>query len=118
MTSICDFGSLPNRTSLRECLLDSISTARVSSRGMGVGGKREAREGAHTLAKPGLRFLLKINPAVHSPGPETSTLLRGATYSTQQRSAGASPRLNDTCTSPPAASADAAAAHRQRAGGN
>lgn len=32
MTSICDFGRLPNRTSLRECLLDSISTAPVSSR--------------------------------------------------------------------------------------
>lgn len=33
VTFICDFGWLPNRTSLRECLLDSISTARVSSWG-------------------------------------------------------------------------------------
>lgn len=35
VTSICYFGCVPNRTSLRECLLDSISTARVSSLGWG-----------------------------------------------------------------------------------
>lgn len=35
VTSICYFGCLPNRTSLRECLLDSISTVRVSSLGWG-----------------------------------------------------------------------------------
>lgn len=75
--------------------------------------------GGSLWPSPGLRFLLKINQTVHSLGPKKyQHALRGATYSTQQRSAGASPRLNDTCTSPPAASADAAATHRQQAGGN
>lgn len=33
VTSICSFGSMPNRTSLRECLPDSISTAHGGSGG-------------------------------------------------------------------------------------
>lgn len=69
-----------------------------------------------SLAKSSLRFLLKINHAVHSLGKKYQHALQGATYSTQQRSPGASPKLNDTCTSPPAASADTTATHRQQAG--
>lgn len=73
-------------------------------------------------ARPGLTFLLKINQTVRLLEQLYQHALRGATYSTQQCSAGASLRRNDTCTPPPphppAASADTAATDGQQAGGN
>lgn len=104
VTSICCFGSLPNRErSQRECLPDSISTARVSSQGWGS-----------LWPSPAPGSLLKINHCAFAWTQKYQHAPRETAYSTQRRSTGASPKLNDTCASPPAASA--AAAHRQQAG--
>lgn len=62
VTSICCFGSLPNRTSLRECLPDSISTGRVSSQGWGS-----------LWPSPAPGSLLKNKPLCLRLDPEIST---------------------------------------------
>lgn len=75
----------------------------------GVGGSGQARPQIPIENKPGCSFI----------GPRNINLLREEPRTdSQRRSAGACPRLNDTCTSPSAASADSAAARRRQAGGN
>lgn len=109
VTSICSSGSLPNRTSLREWLPDSISTAPVSSQRWGSPLAKSCPPPVPIENKPDCAFAGPRNINMRREKPPSST---------QRRSTGASPALNDTCTSPPAASAAAAAAaaHRQQAG--